>query len=114
MIGKLSFLATRLVSHPDKCSNPDSSVPGLHGAPAHDDALSMTSILSASSQATTLDTWTPYRQEDKEIWTSHNKVEDRENENAFTTNTRQDDKEYSEQNSELMSSLPSYNEVRGR
>jgi len=87
---------------------------GVHAAPAHDDALSMTSILSTASQVTTLDTWTPYRQEDKEIWTSHNKQEDRENENAFTTNTRQDDKEYIEQNSELMSSLPSYNEVRGR
>ena len=92
---------TRLVSQADKCSTPDSSVPGLHAAPAHDDALSMTSILSASSNATTLDTWTPYRQYD------------RERETAFTTNTKLDKKEQSEQNSEEMSSLPSYNEVMG-
>jgi len=72
---------------------------GLHVAPAHDDALSMTSILSASSNATTLDTWTPYRQYD------------RESETAFPTNTKLDKKEHSEQNSDEMSSLPSYNEV---
>ena len=97
MIGKLSFLATRMVAHPERYSdsNPDSSVPGLHDAAAHDDALSLTSILSAASQATTMDTWTPYRQEDSKVWTGHNKDEDRENKNAFTTNARKNDKEYS-------------------
>ena len=112
MIGKLSFWATRMVTHPERYSdsNPDSSVPGLHAAPAHDDALSMTSILSAASQATTMDTWTPYRQEDKEVWTVHNKVEDTNN---GPSNIKHE-KQGSGQNTEPISSLPSYNEVRRR
>ena len=47
---------------------------GLHVTPAHDDTISMTSITSgasrhlssAASQVTTQETWTPYKEKNKE------------------------------------------------
>ena len=70
----------------------DNVVLGLHVAPSHEDTVSMTSILSSASQATTLDTWTPYTrtqdtvtpvtqdrntQEDRKVWATSNKEEKR-------------------------------------
>ena len=64
----------------------------------------MTSIVSASSQATTRDTWTPYR-------ANHNKQEHLEKKEEWNDNNKVDENIVKDENNEPMSSLPSYNEV---
>ena len=59
----------------------------------------MTSIVSAASQATTMDTWTP-----------SNKHGDRGSEDTWTAFNKQEKEELKGS----MSSLPSYNEVSSR
>ena len=67
----------------------------------------MTSILSASSQATTRDNWTPYR----DTWTGINKQEHREKKEEVDNCDNENEKIDSEQDNGQLSSLPSYNEV---
>jgi len=64
----------------------------------------MTSIVSASSQATTRDTWTPYR-------ASHNKQEHVEKKELWNENNKTIENLVKDESNEPMSSLPSYNEV---
>ena len=76
----------------------------MYDTAAQDDGLSMTSIVSASSQATTRDTWTPYR-------ASHNKQEHVEKKEQWIENNKANENVVKDENNEPLSSLPSYNEV---
>ena len=92
----------------------------------------MTSILSSASQATTLDTWTPYHKQDtgtpysrqtsgtlprqnkrtdRQRWPGENEEEDRK---VWATNNKEEKKEAREEKNASLSSLPSYNEVGER
>jgi len=105
---------------------------GLHVPPSHEDTVSMTSILSSASQATTLDTWTPYHKQDtgtpysrqtsgtlprqnnrtdRQRWSGENEEEDRK---VWATNNKEEKKEAREEKNASLSSLPSYNEVMGK
>jgi len=83
----------------------------------------MTSILSSASQATTLDTWTPYSKQHTGSFQQQNNRTDRhrmsgeiveEDRKVWATNNKVGKREDREEKHGSLSSLPSYNEVMGK